>query len=182
LEVDTRDNPAYPTSGMRVEASGEVFPALLDADEAFGRVEGRLSGYLTPWAGAHAPTLAMRLGAARAFGAFPFHEAAFLGGRRDLRGSREQRFAGEGALFANLEARVPVWAFDLLFPTELGIHGVIDTGRVFHGDDPSPGAPWQRAYGGGLWLSFLERTQTLGVTLVQGRERLGVYVGGGFHF
>jgi hypothetical protein len=182
LEVDTRDNPAYPTSGMRVEASGEVFPALLDADEAFGRVVGRLAGYVTPWAGAHAPTVAMRFGAARAFGAFPFHEAAFLGGRRDLRGSREQRFAGEGALFANLEARVPVWAFDLLFPTELGIHGVVDAGRVFHDDDPSPGAPWQRAYGGGLWLSFLERTQTLGVTLVQGRERLGVYVGGGFHF
>lgn len=182
MEIDTRDNPAYPTSGLRLEARGEAYPALLDADDPFGRIEGRLSGYLTPDVGAHAPTLAMRIGAAHAFGAFPFHEAAFLGGHRDLRGAREQRFAGDAALFANAELRIPVWSFDLLFPTELGLHGAVDAGRVFHGDDPPSVDPWDRSYGGGLWLSFLDRDQTLGITLVQGRDRLGLYVGGGFHF
>jgi hypothetical protein len=182
LEVDTRDNPAYPTRGIRLQAVGEAYGGVLDADRPFARAEGRLTGYLTPGEGSRRPTLAARVGAARATGAFPFHEAAFLGGRRDLLGSREQRFAGEAAVFANAEARLPVLAFDLLFPTELGLHAATEVGRVFHEQDAAIGTPWQRGFGGGIWLSFLDRAQTLSITLVQGRERLGVHLGGGFHF
>jgi len=182
VEVDTRDNPAYPTSGVRLRASSEAYPELLDAVAPFGRVEGRISTYWTPDVGARAPTFAVRVGGSRALGAFPFHEASFLGGRRDLSGTREQRYAGEGALFGEGEMRVPVWTFDLLFPTELGLTGAAEAGRVFHHDDRSTGAPWQRGFGGGLWLSFLDREQTLSVMLMKGRERLGVHIGGGFHF
>lgn len=182
LEVDTRDNPAYPTAGVLLDAVAEAYPGLLDADRPFARAEGRLSAYLTPGDGPRAPTLAVRVGAARVMGAFPFHEAAFLGGRRDLLGAREQRFAGDAAAFANAEVRLPVFAFDLLFPAELGLHATAEAGRVFHDADPGAGAPWQRGLGAGVWLSFLDRARTLSITLVQGRERLGVHVGGGFHF
>lgn len=40
-------------------------------------------------------TLAMRAGASRVFGDFPFHEASFLGGASNLRGFAENSFAGD---------------------------------------------------------------------------------------
>lgn len=181
FEIDTRDAPAYATAGFRVEGMAEAFPALWDAEEAFGSLRGTASTYLTP-GGRRAPTLALRAGAQDVFGTFPFHEAAFLGGSSDLRGFREQRFAGDAALFGNAQLRLPLAEFSLLFPTEFGILGAVDVGRVFF-DGDRPGADrWHAGYGGGVWFSLLNRSQSLSFTVIDGDDLTGFYLNAGLHF
>jgi len=182
LEIDTRDRPAYPTTGLHVEGSAAYYPSVLDASDGFGHYEGTVSGYVTPTEGRRAPTLALRVGGVQTFGATPFHEAAFLGGRRDLRGSREQRWAGDAAIWANTEVRQPLARFSLLFPAEIGVHAVGDVGRVSYAADGADAGPWRTGFGGGVWLSVLERSHTFTVTVVQGAETVGVYAHAGFHF
>jgi outer membrane protein assembly factor BamA len=182
LEIDTRDNGAYPTAGFRILAGGSVFPALWDVEESFGTIEGAVSGFLSPGTGDRAPTLAFRGGGKKVFGTYPFHEAAFVGGQKDLRGFREERFAGDGSLYGNLELRLPVLKTNLLFPTELGFLGGVDTGRVFFEGDPDDTGGWHTGYGGGVWISLLDRAQTLSISVMRGDELTALYFQAGLHF
>lgn len=182
FEVDARNNGAYPTSGMRLVASGTAWPAVWDVDEAFGDLYAALSAYLTPGSSRRAPTLALRAGGRKVWGDAPFHEAAFLGGGSDLRGYRAQRFAGDAMAFGNAEVRLPLARFALLFPTEFGVHGAADVGRVFFDGDPDDADTWHTAFGGGIWFSFLNRRQTLSASIMHGDELTGVYVLAGLAF
>ena len=182
FEIDARDNGAYPTSGLRLEAGGSVFPAIWDVEDAFGEAHGALSVYLTPGSARHAPTLALRAGGRKVWGEAPFHEAAFLGGGGDLRGYRTQRFAGDAAAFGNVEVRLPVARFALLFPTEFGVLGAADAGRVFFDGDPDGADTWHTAFGGGVWFSFLNRRQTLSASILHGDDLTGLYVKAGLMF
>jgi hypothetical protein len=181
-ELDRRDNEAYPTDGFRVLVGGTAYPAVLDVDDAFGELHAQASGFLTPWGTRRAPTLAGRIGGKKVFGTYPFHEAAYLGGVEDLRGYREERFAGDASLFANAELRLPVAFFSLLFPTEFGILGAVDVGRVFYEDDVAGADSWHTGFGGGIWLSFLNRRQSVALTVMNGDDLTGVYVRVGLHF
>ncbi len=182
FEIDARNNGAYPTSGLRLQAAGSLYPKIWDVEDTFGEAHGALSVFLTPGSARHAPTLALRAGGQKVWGDAPFHEAAFLGGGSDLRGYRTQRFAGDAAAFGNAELRLPLARFALLFPTEFGIHGAADVGRVFYDGDPEDADTWHTAFGGGVWFSFLNRKQTLSATVMHGDELTGVYVGAGLIF
>lgn len=182
FEIDTRNKPGYPTKGFRLETGVNLWPKIWDAKESFGGVSGAVSGFLTPGDSPRAPTLALRFGGEKVWGAYPFHEAAFVGGSNTVRGLRQQRFAGDGSMFGNAELRIPVSRFMLLFPTEFGVHGVADVGRVFWSDDPSDANKWHSGFGGGFWLSLFNRTQTLSATLVKGDDLLGFYLQAGFMF
>lgn len=182
FELDLRDNAAYPTSGIHLFASGSVFPSLVDVDDEFGEFHGTLSTYLTPGSSPRLPTLALRVGGKRVYGTFPFHEAAYLGGIDDLRGFREERFAGEAAAFGNAEIRLPVSSFNFLFPTEFGVLGAADVGRVFFDDDPDDADDWHSAFGGGVWFSLLDRRQTISISVLHGDDRTRLYAKAGLHF
>ena len=60
--------------------------------------------------------------------------------------------------------------------------GGIDTGRVFLDSDPSNADEWHTGVGGGIWLSFLQRTQTLSLAVVNGDDVTGFYLSAGFMF
>jgi len=183
FEIDRRNNAAYPTSGFRLETAATAYPAIWDAEEAFGEVHGALSVYLTPGSSPRAPTLALRAGGKNVFGdEFPFFEAAFLGGAANLRGYRSQRFAGDAAAFGNAEIRLPLAEFEMLFPAEFGITGAADAGRVFFEGDPDSADEWHSAVGGGIWFSFLRRTQTLSIMVMSGDDKTGLYAKAQFHF
>lgn len=182
IELDARDNGAYPTSGIRVQVGGAAYPELWDVESAFGDVHGAVSVFLTPGGGRRAPTLALRAGGQKVWGDAPFHEAAYLGGGDDLRGFRKQRFAGDGSAFGNAEVRLPLARFVFLFPTEFGVHGAADAGRVFFDGDPDGADAWHTAFGGGVWFSFLNRRQSLSASIMHGDELTGVYVKAGLSF
>ena len=187
---DSRDNAGYPTRGALLRLGGAVYPAVWDVESAFGSMDGEARAYLTAPVPAN-PTLALRAGGRKVWGTFPFQESAFLGGpgliagdapTGSLRGFRKNRFAGDASLYGNSELRLVLGKIRLLVPGELGLFGAADAGRVFHSGDPDDAGTWHTGVGGGLWLSFLQRLQSLSVAAVRGDDLTGVYVRAGLAF
>ena len=187
---DTRNNPAYPTRGFLVKAAGAVYPGTWDVESTFGSIDGRVHTYLMAPIPTN-PTLALRVGGKKVWGTFPFHESAFLGGPgfagigapdSHLRGFRKNRFAGDTSLYANVELRLALAPIDLLVPGEFGVFVAVDAGRVFYAEDPDDADKWHTGVGGGFWLSFLKRKQTLSVAVIKGDDLTGVYLRAGFMF
>ncbi|HEV8255023.1 MAG TPA: hypothetical protein VGQ78_09715 [Vicinamibacteria bacterium] len=179
LRVDTRDVPAAARHGALFETTGTFYPAVWDVKSAFGELHADTAGYLSA-GGALQPTLALRAGGKRVWGTYPFHEAAFVGGGNSVRGFRAQRFAGDSAAWGNAELRLFLTKFFLVLPGELGVFGLGDGGRVWLAGESSD--RWHTAVGGGVWFAFLNRANTVTVTVARSDERTGVYVRGGFAF
>jgi hypothetical protein len=178
LELDERDRVSYPTRGYHFSAGGSYYPPVLDVEESFGEVHGHVAGFLSPASGN--PTLALRVGGKQLWGTFPYSDAAYLGGSQNVRGLREQRFAGEAAVYGSAELRVFLTRFLLLFPTDFGVFGLSDAGRVYAGGQPSGG--WHTSVGGGIWLAPVMRSATVHVSIAQSEGRRAFYVGTGFAF
>ena len=190
IAYDTRNNPRYATRGFLVRVAGVVYPEVWDVESVFGSLDGEARTYLTARIPTN-PTLALRAGGKKVWGTFPFHESAFLGGpgltgsgasNGNLRGFRKNRFAGDIALYGNSELRLVLAKIKLLVPGELGLFGAADTGRVIYSEDPDDADSWHTGVGGGLWLSFLRRWQTLSVAVVNGDDLTGVYMRAGLVF
>ena len=187
---DTRDNSGYATRGFLARASAAIYPGVWDVESPFGSIDGEALTFMTAPIPTN-PTLALRAGGKKVWGTFPFHEAAYLGGpvfagigRSDgnLRGNQKNRFGGESSLYGNAELRLLLAKINLLVPGEFGLFGAADTGRVFFAEDPEDADKWHTGTGGGIWVSFLQRLQTLSVALVSGDELSGVYLRAGFMF
>ncbi len=190
ITFDTRNNPGYPTRGVRVRAGGAIYPEFWSVDSSFGNISGEASTYLTARIPTN-PTLALRGGAEKVWGSFPFFESAFLGGTGvvgtgisggNLRGFQKNRFAGDTSLYGNSELRLVLAPIELFVAGELGLFGTADAGRVFHHGEPANADKWHTSIGGGFWLSFLQRRHTLSVAVVKGDDLTGVYLRGGFMF
>lgn len=173
LVLDTRDDPLFPRAGVRAELAASAYPAVWDAAEAFGAVGGSASGYLR----LGAPVLALRAGGQWAWGGYPFHQAAFLGGAGSLRGHAHDRYSGDAAVFGGAELRVPLLPLELVVRGRLGASVLADAGRVVH-DGRSPGG-WRTAAGAGVWFATPPAVLTL--HLARG-EDTRVYAGFGMPF
>ncbi|MGD2134994.1 MAG: BamA/TamA family outer membrane protein [Gemmatimonadales bacterium] len=178
-EIDSRDTASHPSRGILVTGGASAFAPIWDADSAYGEVHGAASVYLTAPVPA-APTLALRIGGKKVWGRFPFHEAAYLGGASDLRGFRQERFAGDAALYANAELRLQLGRYSFLVPGRFGVFGLADAGRVFYGPAVGESDTWHTAVGGGVWLSFINRRQILSAALARSEEFTALYVRAGF--
>ncbi len=190
ITFDTRDNPGYTTRGFRVRVGGAVYPEFWSMDSALARLKGEASTYLTARIPTH-PTLALRGGAEKVWGSFPFFESAFLGGTGfvgtgisggNLRGFQKNRFAGDTSLYGNSELRLVLTKIELFVEGELGLFGTADAGRVYYNGDPASADKWHTSIGGGIWVSFLQRRHTLSAAVVKGDDLTGVYLRGGFMF
>ena len=126
------------------------------------------------------PVLALRVGGQKAWGNYPYFDAAVVGGGSTLRGWRQERFAGDASLYGNAELRFFLTRFFLLLPGDLGAFGLADAGRVYLSGESSD--TWHTAFGGGLWVSFLGRANTLSVSMAHGREGNGFYFRSGMPF
>jgi len=180
LELDTRDVAAAATRGVHMQVEGRVFPDLWDVESTFGEVHGHASTYLTAGGVPLQPTLALRAGGKKVWGDYPFQEAAFIGDARTVRLGRQNRYGGDAAVYGNAELRLDVGKVFLLLPARYGIFGLGDVGRVFLEEETS--STWHWAAGGGVWLAFLGRPNTLSLALAQSEDKLAVYVSGGFAF
>jgi len=178
VSLDLRDRPVAASRGWFLRVGGRAYPALWDVDETFGDLHGELAVHLTaPIPGE--PSLAVRAGGKKVFGAFPFHEAAYLGAKT-IRGYAQHRFAGDAVLYGNMELRLRLADFSVILPGTFGVFGLADAGRVYL-DGASPSG-WHKAFGGGIWLSFIDRLNTASIAVAQSPERTSVYMGAGFFF
>jgi hypothetical protein len=69
-----------------------------------------------------------------------------------------------------------------LVPGEFGLFITTGIGRVFYAEDPEDADKWHNSVGGGFWLSFLQRKQTLSVAVINGEDLTSVYLRAGFMF
>ncbi len=178
MEWDARDG-VVATRGVHLLAGGSIYPALWDVEETFGELHAEAATYLTPKT-SFGPTLALRVGGKRVWGAFPFFESAFIGGSATVRGLREQRYAGDAALYGNAELRVRLGSFFAVLPGDYGIFGIADAGRVYLEGESSD--TWHTGVGGGVWFAFLERANTVTVAVVGGDDRAALYFRAGFAY
>jgi hypothetical protein len=167
LELDLRDSPVAATKGLWAQVTGNYFPAVLSVADsgAFGEVNGFVAGYLTPF---EQVTLALRAGGKKVWGTFPFQESAFLGGLSTLRGYRDQRFAGDAAVFFNSTLRFHLAEVFALVPSHIGLVGIFDGGRVWF-DGVSDGEA-HFGYGGGVYFAPLKNPKNAVVVAAAGGD------------
>jgi hypothetical protein len=177
--VDLRDQPGAPRRGLLLTAGASVFPSVWSVKSTFGTVQAEAGSHL-PLPLPLRPSLAVRVGAKRVFGVYPFHEAAFLGGSSTLRGLARNRYAGDSALYSNAELRVRVTRLGFLFSSELGVFALGDVGRVYLEGEASD--RWHTAVGGGLWLAFRQGKNIFSASVARSEGRTGVYLHGGLLF
>lgn len=161
LDRTTGDDMASP-SGYLLMGRGTLHPQAWDAPGWFGTAGLEAHGYLA----AGPLTLATRAGGRKAWGRFLAQDAAFIGGRRTLRGFRYQRFAGDGALYGSTELRLPLARVPLLVRGRLGALAFADAGRVYVAGT-SPGG-WHMGVGAGL--SFTSLGGTVSASWARGEE------------
>jgi len=179
FEVDTRDRPVNPTSGIHVTGGARIVPGLWDVPRTFGSVEGEAAAFISAPA-PFKPTLAFRVGGRRVWGRFPFQESAFLGGASSLPGYASNRFAGDGSIYGSVQLRVTVGRTDLALPAVWGFFGSTDAGRVYvRGQTPGG---WHRDAGGGVWLAFLDRRNTVSFAVMSSNEGARFQAGVAFGF
>jgi hypothetical protein len=178
--VDTRDAAnAVGGRALLLAAGASFHPALFDVESDFGEVHGEAVAVL----GASlrfSPTLALRVGARRVFGTYPFHEAAFVGGYDTVRGFSQQRFAGDAAAYGSAELRFALGRYMLVLPGEYGVFALADTGRVWVDEEHSDA--WHTGVGGGVWFAYLDRKNTVTIAGARSSEGTGFYFRAGFSF
>jgi len=179
FELDTRNRPTAATRGVHLVAGGAVHPDWLDVRETFGEVFGVVSTYLSVKAPLD-PTLALRAGGRKLWGDYPFFEAAFIGGPETVRLGRENRYAGDASAYGSAELRLFLTRMMFVVPTDFGIFGLADAGRVYLDGESSD--TWHTAFGGGIWLGFLSRANTMSLSLAASDERTRLYLQAGFGF
>ena len=179
LRFDARDRVRAPSRGALLTLGGSWYGAAYDAATPFGEGHAEAATYLTAPIPLQ-PTLALRVAGKKVWGAYPFHEAAYLGGAATMRGFSEHRFAGDASVYGNAELRLRLARLFMLVPEELGVFGLADAGRVYLAGETSD--RWHAAVGGGVWVAFLSRTNTLSVAAARSVEGTRVYVRAGFAF
>jgi hypothetical protein len=167
----TRDSAGV--RGVRLSGEVSLFPAVWDVEEAFGEAHGEARVLWRPSLPLR-PTLVLRGGGARAWGEYPFHAAATVGGAMSVRGFPTRRFAGDGAIFGSAELHLPVGDWPWVFPGKVGVLGVADLGRVYL-DGESPGG-WHTGVGGGVWFRPMGKGPLLTATAVHG-DQTRLYAG-----
>ena len=100
-----------------------------------------------------------------------------MGGTSTVAGYHSNRFAGDASLYGGAQVRLTAGPVFLALPALWGAFGGFDIGRVYV-DGDSPGG-WHVG-GGGLWLAFLDRRNTVSMGLARSDE--GTQVQGGLAF
>ena len=179
LHFDARDQASRTRNGILLDVSASWYPGLWDVRHDFAAASAAATAYYTMPVPLH-PVLVAVANAKKLFGEFPFHEAAFLGGRGSVRMLDLQRYAGDASLGGTAELRLPLGRVPLILPLDLGVYGFADAGRVYL-DGASPGG-WHTGTGVGFWVGILNPFTSLNVELGEqgGRTRVRFKTGLGF--
>ena len=176
---DSRDNNLFTKSGFYADGAIYYSPKLLDVKDHFGGAVIDLRTYLTTSL-ISKTTFAFRVFGEKVWGNYPFLSSAFLGGTNNLLGFNRERFSGDASLYSTAQIRTHLSKVRLIINGDLGFHAFAETGRVFTESNNSK--LWHPSFGGGLWLSYLDRGFNLVATLAKSEESYLFYFGLGFNF
>jgi hypothetical protein len=153
--LDNRNSKINPSRGIYWETNFSGYGGLNDVSHRFSQLSSDLSAFLSFNSRANV-VIATRVGYGKTFGDFEFYQAQFLGATDNLRGYRKFRFAGDQALYHNIDLRIKLAEFrTYLFPGSFGLQLFNDVGRVWLKGEKNDS--WHDGYGGGIWISPLKR-------------------------
>ncbi|WP_209319645.1 BamA/TamA family outer membrane protein [Ancylomarina longa] len=148
---DTRDSKIIPRRGLFWTSNWSFFRGLNAEDHNFQKMETDLRFY-TSLGRTERSILAIRVGAAHNTNGFSFYQSNKLGLKTNLRGYRQDRFAGKDMVYQNTDLRFRLARFKSYYLAgEMGLLGFNDFGRVWIDDENSE--KWHHGFGGGFWLS-----------------------------
>ncbi|NNF32980.1 MAG: BamA/TamA family outer membrane protein [Saprospiraceae bacterium] len=174
--VDVLHNP---TTGIRFLLGSEAKFRPANTTQRFLRLSAELTLYQEILDNRRM-TLALRGGYKHQFGEVDFYQVVTIGGSEQIRGYRNQRFAGRSGFFANSDLRLKIGEISTyVLPFSYGINLGLDYGRVWIKEENSK--KWHYAYGGGFWISPFDAT-TLRFNYFQGDEENRYTFGIGFFF
>lgn len=178
FRFDSRDNQTAPRHGFFAEIEGAFHPKISTLREPYITAHADLRLYIPIFSSSS--WMALRAEGKTIDGAYPYYDAAFIGGSKRLRGEGSQRYAGDRSVLLGAELRAPLFKMRLLIPGTLGVHFFVETGRVWVGGEGS--RIWHHTQGAGLFYTIVEPENTISLTVGWGRERSGLYAGVGFGF
>ncbi len=177
LTYDSRIHPVAAWRGFFFRAGAIYYPKTFKNDKDFTKTIADVRLYFTPL---QPLSLGARMRGEKIFGAFPYYEAAYLGGSRSLRGFLRERFGGDTSALGSAEARLYLLKVKFLFQTSYGILAGVDAGRVWV-DGNSPG-DWHTSATGGIWMAPIFPTNVFSFSLASSPEGLRLTIAGGFAF
>ncbi len=156
-----KDNAAFPTLGFETNITAGYKKNIdeQDFDNNFAYLFPNVAiNHKLNKSGSF--VFATRIGAELIFGDnFEFYHGATLGGIKNLRGFRKERFIGKYALYQNTDLRLKLGKFKTSFiPLNYGITGGFDYGRVWVENDTSD--KWHPSVGGNFWITGLDSFST----------------------
>src|SRR2546426_701761 len=174
-------------------------PAIFDNPSAFTKLRGEMTA-LYGWRLLTNFQLTDHVSGERNWGAYPFFEAASLGGTPSqspldvtgatsgnlLRGYDLNRFAGDAAIVSNTDLAIELGRYSAFLPLRHGVWGLFDVGRVFVDGESS--SKWHTAAGGGLWFTLavaspgLDLAASLKLAVVQTGDGTSFLALSGFSF
>ncbi|MEM6297640.1 MAG: metallophosphoesterase [Bacteroidota bacterium] len=179
-EYNSKDHPINPQRGVHFTFGAARITGLDDASFAdinYTHLSSNFAFYKKLFPGL---VLANRVGGAINSGQYQFYQANTLGGRNNLRGYRNYRFAGDIAFYNNTDLRLRLFKINTyFFKSSLGLLAIHDIGRVWLEDENSD--KWHQGFGGGIWVNpanaFL-----LSTTLTHSEEGNVFFIRFGFLF
>ncbi len=152
-----KNNIAYPTMGLDVGITAGYKAAI------YGASEKNTFSYVKPHIAINHKlnnsaciVFATKLGGEAILGDdFELYHAAQLGGAKNLRGYRKERFIGKYSAFHSTDLRFKIGDINNgIIPMKYGVTGGFDYGRVWIENDTSN--KWHNSIGGSFWISGLE--------------------------
>ncbi len=172
FEIDTRDLADNAKSGYYLKIKGKIGPRILDNKYTFAKASFDVRKYFTINTLINT-TFALRAGGEKIWGKFPFFESAFLGGENNLLGYLRNRFAGDASIYGQAESKFYLAPIKFIIKGKLGMHIFANTGRVFAKNEGSNN--WHSSFGGGMWMSFLNRAFNIIFTAAYSKEKIIYY-------
>ncbi|MEO1438690.1 MAG: ShlB/FhaC/HecB family hemolysin secretion/activation protein, partial [Bacteroidota bacterium] len=159
FSIDGTDGKANIRNGLRITADADYRKRLDSGDDNSGflRTGGAFSLYLTIPIKSVDVTLASSVGGDYTFGDFEFYQAPSLGGFRNLRGYRNDRFRGHARWYHNTDLRLTLFYWDnAILPFEFGMYGGVDYGQIYFRDEENPNDELFVGYAAGVFFNPLK--------------------------
>lgn len=177
LTYDTRDNEGEPYKGLYCRILGNFTPNIFANNFGFGKAGVDLRAYVSTDT-VKGFTFCFRGAGGKVWGNYPFYESMFLGGANSLKGFSRERFAGDGVVVGQTEARWRIGRINLIIPGMFGLSFFGGAGRVYLAGETS--RRWHSSFGTSVWISYLNRILNAGFTVAKSDEGYKFFFGSAF--
>lgn len=169
--IDKRDHADLPLVGYYFRATGFYTPKLFNLKGEIYSGNFDVRGYI-PLPFIKNSALALRVTGERITGDYPFYMSSFLGGSKNLRGFRNERFSGDASLYGCAELRIALFRLKTILTSNIGFYLFSEAGRVFRDGEISK--LWHVSNGVGVYSHILDRKLVIASSIAFSQETVNL--------